>query len=190
LSVIDLCCENEQTAAARDNLTAMTGTGARLREVIVVALALHACFTVAVPVLLVLMARRMDIPFFSSPSLRLIGALLGLAGIALYVRAVYELAVESGTSAVPLGTPERLRTEGVFSRVRNPALLGVVVILIGEALAAGQPVLLAYALIDFTALHVFVTRVEEPALEKRFGAEYRRYRAGVPRWLPRVRSDR
>jgi protein-S-isoprenylcysteine O-methyltransferase Ste14 len=28
---------------------------------------------------------------------------------------------------------------------------------------------------------------EEPGLEKRFGDDYRRYKANVPRWIPRLR---
>jgi protein-S-isoprenylcysteine O-methyltransferase Ste14 len=32
--------------------------------------------------------------------------------------------------------------------------------------------------------------VEEPGLERRFGDEYRAYRRGVPRWIPRRTSWR
>ena len=33
--------------------------------------------------------------------------------------------------------------------------------------------------------HVFFLAYEEPAVERRFGNEYRQYKQNVPRWLPR-----
>ena len=33
--------------------------------------------------------------------------------------------------------------------------------------------------------HVFFLVYEEPAVERRFGEEYRRYKQNVPRWIPR-----
>ena len=50
--------------------------------------------------------------------------------------------------------------------------------------------------LDATALVVslgngaYLPLVEEPALVRRFGAEYERYMAKVPRWLPRLRPWR
>jgi protein-S-isoprenylcysteine O-methyltransferase Ste14 len=34
-------------------------------------------------------------------------------------------------------------------------------------------------------VHLFVVFYEEPTLHKQFGEEYDRYRASVPRWIPR-----
>ena len=40
----------------------------------------------------------------------------------------------------------------------------------------------------FAALnHLYFLFLEEPGLVARFGADYERYRAAVPRWLPRMR---
>ena len=38
--------------------------------------------------------------------------------------------------------------------------------------------------------HLFVVFYEEPTLRKQFGEEYDRYRASVPRWIPRFRLPR
>ena len=40
------------------------------------------------------------------------------------------------------------------------------------------------------AFHLAVTLVEEPALARTFGASYDRYRARVPRWIPRAFARR
>ena len=40
----------------------------------------------------------------------------------------------------------------------------------------------------FTAANLLhIPLIEEPQLERRFGESYRRYREGVPRFIPRVR---
>ena len=41
-------------------------------------------------------------------------------------------------------------------------------------------------LVFFLLNTIYLIRVEEPALERRFGEDYRRYKANVPRWIPRV----
>ncbi len=38
----------------------------------------------------------------------------------------------------------------------------------------------------FLANAIYFTLSEEPALEERFGDDYRRYKAHVPRWVPRL----
>jgi len=57
--------------------------------------------------------------------------------------------------------------------------------LIGHALFFGSGALWLYAAAVFTGFHLFVTLYEEPGLSARFGESYARYRASVPRWLPR-----
>jgi protein-S-isoprenylcysteine O-methyltransferase Ste14 len=55
----------------------------------------------------------------------------------------------------------------------------------GEAVLTGRAVLFAYAAFLAVAYHLFVVSHEEPALGRLFGTSYARYRAAVPRWLPR-----
>jgi protein-S-isoprenylcysteine O-methyltransferase Ste14 len=38
-------------------------------------------------------------------------------------------------------------------------------------------------------VHLFVVFYEEPALERQFGDAYERYRARVPRWVPKLRRS-
>jgi len=63
--------------------------------------------------------------------------------------------------------------------------LGMLGVLLGEALFFGSPRLLTYAAAMALGFHAFVLLYEERALERRFGESYRSYRETVPRWIPR-----
>jgi protein-S-isoprenylcysteine O-methyltransferase Ste14 len=63
---------------------------------------------------------------------------------------------------------------------------GVTAVLAGEALILGSPGLVIWAAAFPLVNHIFFLAVEEPGLERRYGAEYRAYRRAVPRWVPRI----
>jgi protein-S-isoprenylcysteine O-methyltransferase Ste14 len=71
--------------------------------------------------------------------------------------------------------------------MRHPLLLGVVLILLGEAIAAASLALLAFAFAYWLWLHAFVSVKEERDLGQAFGKQYASYAARVPRWIPRLR---
>jgi protein-S-isoprenylcysteine O-methyltransferase Ste14 len=74
-----------------------------------------------------------------------------------------------------------------FNRyVRNPVYLGSLLIFSGEALLFGSLRLLVYTAAGWAGAAVFVRWYEEPALTRRFGAEYQAYRRAVPAWRPRL----
>ena len=73
--------------------------------------------------------------------------------------------------------------------MRNPMISAVLTMLAGEALHLGSRVLAAWATVFLLFNHAYFLLSEEPGLERRFGDEYRRYKAAVPRWLPRFGSD-
>jgi protein-S-isoprenylcysteine O-methyltransferase Ste14 len=60
----------------------------------------------------------------------------------------------------------------------------------GQGLLLGQPKLLAAAALGALPVTAFVRLYEEPALARKFGAEYQAYREHVPRWLPRITPSR
>ena len=91
-----------------------------------------------------------------------------------------------GTPA-PWDPPRRLVVRGVYRHVRNPMISAVIAILIGEVLLAGSLPLLGWALLFTAANLIYIPRIEEPGLERRFGRPYARYRENVPRWIPRLR---
>jgi protein-S-isoprenylcysteine O-methyltransferase Ste14 len=115
------------------------------------------------------------------------GAMLIGAGLLLVVRTVALFArVGEGTLA-PWDPTARLVVVGPYRHVRNPMISGVALILLGAAAVFGSlPLALwfaAFALVNA----VYMPLVEEPGLRRRFGEQYERYRANVPRWLPRLR---
>jgi protein-S-isoprenylcysteine O-methyltransferase Ste14 len=64
---------------------------------------------------------------------------------------------------------------------------GVLFVLLGEAALLGSPPLLLWFGAVFAVNAVYIPLVEEPGLGRRFGDDYARYKAHVPRWVPRIR---
>jgi len=62
--------------------------------------------------------------------------------------------------------------------------LGLLSMAVAEALWLHSPSLGVYALLLIVLANVYLIYVEEPGLERRFGADYHAYRAAVARWLP------
>lgn len=91
-----------------------------------------------------------------------------------------------GTPA-PWHPPERFVVRGPYRHVRNPMILGVLLILTGEALLAGSLMIGGWAILFLGFYHGMLLAYEEPDLRERFGERYRRYHERVPRWWPRLR---
>ena len=122
-----------------------------------------------------------------TPAVRAGGVLLIAAGLALSLWCiVLFVRVGEGTQS-PRQPPKLLVTAGPYGIVRNPMLVGVTLVLLGEAVAFGSPGIAAYAVVFFTVTNVLMLTVEEPSLRRRFGEEYESYRVRVPRWVPRLR---
>lgn len=96
------------------------------------------------------------------------------------------LTVGEGTPA-PWDPPQKFVVSGPYRYVRNPMLTSVILMILAEAAAFGSLALLGWAITFFVLNTVYFVRVEEPGLERRFGAEYRHYKASVPRWIPKLR---
>ena len=129
-------------------------------------------------------------PFTHWAAARLIGIGLTFAGTAALVHAFARFVIEGRGTPAPVAPTERLVVGGLYRHVRNPMYVAILVTVVGEALALGQLVLLAYAAVLFGAFAAFVCWYEEPTLHRRFGSQYERYRQAVPGWLPRVRPWR
>jgi protein-S-isoprenylcysteine O-methyltransferase Ste14 len=91
-----------------------------------------------------------------------------------------------GTPA-PYSPPKILVAIGVYRYVRNPMMIGVWSVLIGEAILFMSIGLLIWFLIFFIVSILFVRVWEEKDMENRFGEYYSEYKKNVPRWIPRTR---
>jgi protein-S-isoprenylcysteine O-methyltransferase Ste14 len=116
---------------------------------------------------------------------RAVGGLLVAAGAAVLLHAFARFVVEGGGTPAPVAPTERLVIGGLYRHVRNPMYLAVVAAIVGQALALGRAVLLAYAAAVWAAMAAFVRVYEEPTLSRRHGAAYEAYRRAVPAWIPR-----
>jgi len=95
------------------------------------------------------------------------------------------VSIGQGTPA-PWDPPQKLVIKGPYRHVRNPMITSVVLMLAGEAMVVQSWPIAAWGLFFFAANCVYFPLSEEKGLERRFGEDYRVYKANVPRWLPRL----
>lgn len=117
---------------------------------------------------------------------RLVAWLGLLAGALTYLRCAFDFAVSGLGTPAPVDPPKRLVVNGLYRYTRNPMYLGILAVVVAEAILAASPQLGLYAVSVITGFHLFVRFYEEPALTRRFGSEYRAYTEAVPRWGVRV----
>ena len=133
---------------------------------------------------------RLGQPLAEWAPLRIVGALLVVAGTSALVHAFVRFVVEGLGTPAPVAPTERLVVGGLYRHVRNPMYLAVVAAIVGQALLLWQAVLVPYAAVVSVAFVVFVLGYEQPNLERRFGSQYDAYRRAVPAWWPRLRPWR
>ena len=73
--------------------------------------------------------------------------------------------------------------------MRNPMMIGVILVLLGEAMLLGSIPVLIWGLIFIQGCLILIPFWEEPDLESRFGEPYREYKRNVPRWIPKINSE-
>lgn len=116
---------------------------------------------------------------------RIAGVLVFAAGFALFAWCVLLFARVGRGTLAPWDPTRRLVVVGPYRHVRNPMITAVCTMLAGETLFFHSARIGAWLLLFAAINHVYFLLFEEPGLVRRFGEEYERYRAAVPRWLPR-----
>jgi protein-S-isoprenylcysteine O-methyltransferase Ste14 len=113
---------------------------------------------------------------------RTLGALLVLSWLVLTMWS-FRRFWAFGTSVIPVRPTTALVMEGPYRFTRNPMYLGLLMLYAGVACWFGLvwPLLLAPGLVWIVA--AWVIGREERYLKRKFGQEYRQYRARVRRWL-------
>ncbi len=107
-------------------------------------------------------------------------------GIAIYLyTAFWGFAWLGGGTPAPIAPTKILVVKGLHRFVRNPMYIGVALVIAGQAWLFHSLHILIYVACMLTVAHLFVIFYEEPTLRKQFGDEYDRYRAIVPRWIPK-----
>ena len=125
--------------------------------------------------------RTLDMGFHLFAGLVLI--LFGLAMMTITISSF--IRIGKGTLA-PWSPTKRLVIKGPYRYVRNPMILGVMTVLLGEATSLWSQNILMWTGLFFLINTIYFILYEEPNLEEKFGEDYSRYKKQVSRWLPRL----
>jgi len=107
-----------------------------------------------------------------------------IIGLLLFIRCV-DLFVRVGKGTLAPWDPTRnLVLAGPYRYVRNPMIGAVALMLLGQTLLWGSLIIGLWMIVFVGINHLYFIYMEEPGLEKRFGDNYRSYKARVPRWIP------
>ena len=116
---------------------------------------------------------------------RPVGLVLMIFGAALAFRCASLFVVRGRGTPAPFDPPREFVVTGPYRWVRNPMYLGGLSLLAGFSLWSRSPAMVLFTGLVWGLVQLFVIRVEEPGLERRFGEGYRTYKKAVRRWLPR-----
>jgi protein-S-isoprenylcysteine O-methyltransferase Ste14 len=118
-------------------------------------------------------------------SVRYFGLVVMAIGAMTYLWCAWDFAFAGKGTPAPLDPPKELVVRGLYRNVRNPMYIGVLSLVLGQAIWFEAVILFAYAGIVFLFFNAFVLFYEEPALRRKFGDLYQRYCRTVHRWIPR-----
>jgi protein-S-isoprenylcysteine O-methyltransferase Ste14 len=119
------------------------------------------------------------------PARLVLGGLAAATGIAIAVSAERTFR-RIGTHALPWKPALQLASSGIYAHTRNPMYLGLGLFVLGVGVALGSIGTLLMLVPGALVLHYGVVLREERYLERKFGEDYRRFKAEVPRYGWRV----
>ncbi len=111
------------------------------------------------------------------------GAIVFAIGFVIMLSCIISFAIKGRGTLSPADPTKHLVITGLYNFSRNPMYVGVIMILIGEAMFFQSGNLWVYLLIVFTAFNIFIILNEEPRLRKDFKEEYSEYCKKVRRWI-------
>jgi len=125
------------------------------------------------------------IPVSLPPWLRPVGYAVAAAGAVLAGLCIATFVTRGRGTPAPFDPPREFVASGPYRWVRNPMYVGAAAVILGAGLVLSSPSIVFLAFAFLLVMHLVVVLYEEPVLEDRFGASYRRYKAAVHRWLVR-----
>jgi len=116
----------------------------------------------------------------------LTGCLIIASGLIIMILTIFKFATIGRGTLAPWSPTKKLVISGLYKYVRNPMIIGVFLVLIGESLMVLSIYILSWAVLFFFINTTYFIVFEEPGLKKRFGYEYLEYKQHVRRWIPRI----
>jgi protein-S-isoprenylcysteine O-methyltransferase Ste14 len=90
---------------------------------------------------------------------------------------------------VPFDPPPKLITNGLYTYIRNPMLLGMFIFMLGLGVLLGSLSLIFIFTPLFIVINVlYIKVIEEKEMEKKFGRDYLEYKKRVPMFIPRLKK--
>ena len=117
-------------------------------------------------------------------ALKILGGILLAGGAALVLETTARFVLQGRGTPAPWAPPERFVERGSYRFVRSPMYLGVLALVVGQALLLGREILFAWAVAGWLIFTAFLVLYEESGLRRRFGDDYEDYRRRVRRWVP------
>ena len=111
----------------------------------------------------------------------LLGGVLIALGVLLMYKTIYLFATVGEGTLAPWDPTQKLVVRGIYRYVRNPMIIGVLSVLLGEAVFLGSLPVLVWFLIFFAVNATYIPLLEERGLAGRFGDDYLVYERNVPR---------
>lgn len=141
------------------------------------------------PILFLLFSIWTGLPWLFLYPLSLFSLFVGIFPITIGIFMMYKTirafaSVGKGTLS-PKAPTQHFVAVGLYRYMRNPMILGGLLVLLGEAFIFGSSLIFVWCGFFGVLNHFWFINREEPDLERRFGAEYRQYKHNVPRWIPR-----
>ncbi len=124
-------------------------------------------------------------PYFAGFQIGL-GAVIIAGSLFLLIDSFTRLVTEGNGTPMPWMPTTRMVVRGAYRYFRNPMYVGVIGVILAQAILFGSVTLLLYGTGVWLVFHLFVVLAEEPGLRRSYGDAYGAYSAGVPRWLPRI----
>ena len=120
-------------------------------------------------------------------SLLVLGIILIIFGLFIMTLTIWSF-IKIGKGTLAAWNPTRkLVIAGMYRYVRNPMIIGVMLVLLGESIALLSFNIFVWAIIFFAIYNLYSFAIEEPNLKKKFSDDYIEYKRNVPRWIPRLK---
>ena len=111
------------------------------------------------------------------------GAIIFVIGFVIMIWCIRSFAVIGRGTLSPADPTKKLVITGLYRWSRNPMYVGVILMLIGEAIYFQSSSLWIYTAAVSIMFNIFIVLVEEPRLRKDFGESYTSYCQSVRRWI-------